>query len=167
MHRWQFSHEHNLFARVVSAGALYPGPSPTAVAPLPFKIYALDTVQNCIELELDGKRIRAHFFFAAHTVGLVTDGFFFRLSRVSHSARDAAQTAAGELRAEIPGRIVKIPVPVGKKAEAGETLVIQEAMKMELAIRAPRRCTVDEILVQEGDQVDADALLIRWSGVDA
>jgi len=44
--------------------------------------------------------------------------------------------------------------------QAGQVLMIMEAMKMEHSVTAPQDGTVGQILVTAGDQVDADALLV-------
>jgi 3-methylcrotonyl-CoA carboxylase alpha subunit len=61
----------------------------------------------------------------------------------------------------MPGRVVKVSVKAGQAVEAGDELVVLEAMKMEQAVRAPRAGVVEELFVQTGDQVDGGAMLLR------
>ncbi|HJL30603.1 MAG TPA: biotin/lipoyl-containing protein, partial [Polyangiaceae bacterium LLY-WYZ-15_(1-7)] len=53
----------------------------------------------------------------------------------------------------------KVNVAEGDAVEAGQVLMVMEAMKMEHAVTAPHAGKVAELHVGEGDQVDADALL--------
>nr|MDK2851165.1 hypothetical protein [Candidatus Cloacimonadota bacterium] len=65
--------------------------------------------------------------------------------------------ASGEVRAPLPGVIIKIPVREGDKVKSGQTIVVIEAMKMESEISSPIDATISKImvkertLVQEGD----------------
>lgn len=70
------------------------------------------------------------------------------------------ETVVGGLTAPMPGAIVEVRVSVGQHVEAGQTLVVMEAMKMEHVITAARAGTVSEVLVVETQQVDSGAALL-------
>ena len=53
----------------------------------------------------------------------------------------------------MPGAVIDITVKSGEGVEAGDVLLVLEAMKMENEITAPRRGTVGEIHVKVGDTV--------------
>jgi acetyl-CoA/propionyl-CoA carboxylase biotin carboxyl carrier protein len=53
------------------------------------------------------------------------------------------------------GTIVKVVAVVGQEVEAGETIAILEAMKMENMVNAERSGVVTSISVSEGDSVSA------------
>ena len=73
---------------------------------------------------------------------------------VDVSAATPASTGEGEdIPAPLAGNIFKILVNVGEQVEAGDVLVIMEAMKMETEIRAPKTGTVQAINIKEGDAV--------------
>ena len=59
----------------------------------------------------------------------------------------------------MPGKIVKVEMAVGDAVAAGQPVVIVEAMKMENPLPSPIDGTVTEILVREGDTVEAGAPL--------
>ena len=61
---------------------------------------------------------------------------------------------------EISGNIWKLLVELGKNVEAGDPLVIIEAMKTETSVHSPCDGTVIEILVTPGTQVAAGAPLV-------
>jgi 3-methylcrotonyl-CoA carboxylase alpha subunit len=58
------------------------------------------------------------------------------------------------------GAVVAIAVAVGDRVEAGDTLMVIEAMKMEHAITAQAAAKVSEVLFTIGDQVDEGETLI-------
>ncbi len=68
--------------------------------------------------------------------------------------------AAGEVRAPMPGVVSEIRVRVGQAVEAGDALLILEAMKMDNEIPAPVGGTVREVRVGRGDQVAAQQVLV-------
>jgi propionyl-CoA carboxylase alpha chain len=68
--------------------------------------------------------------------------------------------AAGGPIAPVPGRVVAVNVAVGQAVEAGDILVVMEAMKMEHRIEAGSAGVVGEILCAVGEQVDAHQVLV-------
>ena len=69
--------------------------------------------------------------------------------------------ADGQVRAPMPGRVVRVPVVAGQAVAARQAVVVVEAMKMENELRAPRAGTVRALHVQSGDSVDAGQLLVE------
>jgi biotin carboxyl carrier protein len=67
------------------------------------------------------------------------------------------------LRSPMPGRIARMLVNEGELIEAGQGVLILEAMKMENEIKAPSTGIVKSVLVKEGDAVEKNALLIEIS----
>lgn len=66
--------------------------------------------------------------------------------------------------APMPGRIVLVRAQAGAEVAAGEELLVMEAMKMELALKAPHAGTIATVTVSVGDFVEADAVLVRFAG---
>jgi biotin carboxyl carrier protein len=60
----------------------------------------------------------------------------------------------------MPGRVVKVLVAPGDLVEAGQGLVVVEAMKMENELRSPRRGRVSLVSVVEGALVEAHSVLV-------
>ncbi len=75
-----------------------------------------------------------------------------------------AHAAAGSLLAPMPGAVVRVDVSEGDLVEAGQPLLVLEAMKMEHEIVSPTGGTVSALPVGVGDQVDAGALLAAIDG---
>ena len=63
----------------------------------------------------------------------------------------------------MPGLVVSIAVSEGQEVEAGETLAIVEAMKMENVLRAERTVTVSRILAEPGDSLAVDAVIMEFT----
>jgi biotin carboxyl carrier protein len=63
-----------------------------------------------------------------------------------------------QLVAPMPGKIVRVLVAVGQKVDAGEGLLVIEAMKMQNEIRSPKSGTVEK-LAREGQTVNAGEIL--------
>jgi biotin carboxyl carrier protein len=55
----------------------------------------------------------------------------------------------------MPGKVVRVLVEVGASVQAGDGLVVIEAMKMQNEVRAPREGRVTSIPVHEGQAVNA------------
>jgi 3-methylcrotonyl-CoA carboxylase alpha subunit len=64
------------------------------------------------------------------------------------------------MQAPMPGRVVVVKARVGDRVTAGQELLVIEAMKMELGLKAPRDGIVAEVRAAAGDFVDADAVLV-------
>ncbi len=69
------------------------------------------------------------------------------------------------VKAPMPGRIVLLRVQVGDSVTEGDELMVMEAMKMELTLRAPRAGVIESLQAQAGDFVEADAVLIKLEPV--
>ncbi len=75
------------------------------------------------------------------------------VDRAANAAAAAHGTGPVELVAPMPGQVLAIAAPAGTDVEAGDTVVILEAMKMEHAVTAPRAGVVTDIAVRQGEQV--------------
>ena len=67
---------------------------------------------------------------------------------------------AGRVQTQMPGAVVKILVAAGDAVKKGQPVVVVEAMKMENEFKAPHDGIVSNILVDEGQTVDAGAVLL-------
>ena len=65
----------------------------------------------------------------------------------------------GAVTVAMPGLVVKLLVEVGDAVEAGQPVLIVEAMKMENEVKAGRAGVITCFHVAEGDSVEADAVL--------
>jgi biotin carboxyl carrier protein len=77
----------------------------------------------------------------------------------SHDKEVASSSLS--LKADVPGRIVKISVSVGEQISSKQVCLVLESMKMEFEIKAPRDSTVQTIFVKVGDQATRGQILIQ------
>jgi len=75
----------------------------------------------------------------------------------------AAAKGTRELRAPMPGRVVRVLVKAGDAVTQGQPLVVIEAMKMENELRAGAPATVADVHVSEGSSVEGRALLVTFA----
>ncbi|HET9995106.1 MAG TPA: biotin/lipoyl-containing protein [Candidatus Acidoferrum sp.] len=61
--------------------------------------------------------------------------------------------------APMPGKVVRLLVKPGDHVEAGQGLLVVEAMKMQNEIRSPKSGTVERVLAQEGQPVNSGEIL--------
>jgi biotin carboxyl carrier protein len=98
-----------------------------------------------------------------YNVVLAEDVLYVEIRGASQGAAAAPRKAAtGPARvvAPMPGRLVRVLVQPGQQVEAGDGLLVMEAMKMENELRSPRAGRVAELLVREGQTVETAALLV-------
>ena len=113
-----------------------------------------------IELEVDGRRLRAAVT-VADGVGYVTLGrTTVTLPVKPRFAVPGSELPTGGLVAPMPGSVIELRCAVGDTVDAGQVLVVLEAMKMEHHITAPFAGTVTELPIAVGDQVENGALLL-------
>lgn len=97
------------------------------------------------------------------------DGFRFEVEALDERARairelsgaSAGPSGPAPLKAPMPGLIVRVNVQVGDTVQAGQGLVVMEAMKMENELRAQAAGKVRSIVVSPGTVVEKGALLIE------
>lgn len=87
-------------------------------------------------------------------------GRVVRLSRPDYGAAAEDGASEGKILSPMPGRIVALLVKQKEKVAKGQPLLVMEAMKMEVTIRAGCDGVVDDLPVAAGDQVQDGALLV-------
>jgi pyruvate carboxylase subunit B len=70
-------------------------------------------------------------------------------------------TQPGHVTTSMPGIIVEVLVAVGDAVNAGDPILVTEAMKMETEVQAPITGTIKSIHVQKGDSVNPDEALVE------
>ncbi len=82
------------------------------------------------------------------------------LAELPRFPEPSAQLAPGSLMASMPGSVVRVLVSDGDVVEAGQPVVVLEAMKMEHTLTAPSAGTVTAVAVSVGAQVETGSLLV-------
>jgi acetyl/propionyl-CoA carboxylase alpha subunit len=81
------------------------------------------------------------------------------LEELSRFGDGTEERVAGSLAAPVPGRVVRVACAAGNEVEAGQVVLVIEAMKMQHEVVAPHGGSVEQLLVAEGDQLDAGAVV--------
>jgi 3-methylcrotonyl-CoA carboxylase alpha subunit len=115
-----------------------------------------------LDATIDGETTRWRIFIDGERIA-VHDGE--RRHAFAHAPAFAHAVASAEsgdrIVAPMPGRIVLVKAKAGDAVAAGDEVLVMEAMKMELTLRAPRAGTIDSVQAAAGDFVEADAVLVR------
>jgi acetyl/propionyl-CoA carboxylase alpha subunit len=82
---------------------------------------------------------------------------FLRAGEESVAAAAGGQKRGVRIRAQMPGKIIRISVKIGDIVEKGQSLLVMEAMKMENEIRAAQSGKVTTLKVTEGQIVETGA----------
>jgi len=119
---------------------------------------------DALSARFDGEAQRLSALVDDHRVLLHdADGRRYRFVRAPAFAWASSEAAGGnQVVAPMPGRIVLVKARPGDTVEEGQELLVMEAMKMELALKAPRAGTVESVSAAQGDFVEADAVLVRF-----
>ncbi len=98
-----------------------------------------------------------------HGYWVHVDGRVHRVEIVHAGAEPRRQTGAREhaLAAPMPATVLSVVAPVGQAVRAGDPVLMLEAMKMELPIRAPRDGVVTAIHCREGQLVRPGVTLVE------
>ena len=86
---------------------------------------------------------------------------FLRERRRRTGAGRSRASGANVVRAPMPGTMIELLVEVGDEVEAGQTLAVMEAMKIEHLLSAPNAGVVTAVHTSAGASVDEDAVLIE------
>jgi biotin carboxyl carrier protein len=103
---------------------------------------------DAVELSIDGIGYRAEVMDEAHA----------RLAQVT-AARGASH-GRRDLKAPMPGLVVKVLVEAGQTVEAGQPLIVLQAMKMENELSVPRGGAISSVAVKAGQTVEAGQVLV-------
>jgi biotin carboxyl carrier protein len=116
-----------------------------------------------LDLELDGRRVRAYVARSGQRRYISIGGDTWTLlppdPRRSHQGEGG--TGSGSLSATMPGRVLDVLVAEGDTVQKGDTLVLLEAMKMELRIQAPAAGQVTGVHCTAGQVVERGQMLVE------
>jgi propionyl-CoA carboxylase alpha chain len=119
----------------------------------------VSTSSTAVVLEQDGVRTTYAVAIADDEVDVDWPGGHAAYRRKPRFVDPADVVASGSLLAPMPGTVVSVEVETGDPVEAGQPVLVLEAMKMQHTVRAPGAGTVIQIDVEVGGQVAAGAVL--------
>lgn len=109
----------------------------------------------------DGDRVtRVYALSAGGTTWVFHDGVTYEFVEEA-PARSRGGAAPGSLTAPMPATVVHVKVAAGDIVKRGDILIVLEAMKMELPVRAPGDGRVTAVHCEPGQLVQPDTSLIE------
>ncbi|WP_281171334.1 acetyl/propionyl/methylcrotonyl-CoA carboxylase subunit alpha [Ferrimonas kyonanensis] len=112
-------------------------------------------------VEVDGVGLWIVAVCQSHQLWLDFHGQQVHVESISHRRRRSGpQQGDGEIRALMDGCVQTVHVNLGDEVTQGQTLLMMEAMKMEMPLKADRCGRVAQLQVKEGQQVTARQLLV-------
>ena len=120
-----------------------------------------DATRRGLQAELDGRLERVWLAPQDSTWHVFHQGRAWALEQVSERRERAAPTPSGRVHAPLGARVLAVAVQAGDRVQAGQKLVVLEAMKMEHVLLAPCDGVVAELAVQAQTQTRKGALLMR------
>jgi biotin carboxyl carrier protein len=158
----KFSFDHNaetVAIDLTSAGKTYR----VAIGERTVDVEVLLAEQGRLDLLIDGQRVTAYVSSDNAKRWVTINGQTVVLTKSSGARRDGHghHHAAGALTAPMPGQVRALNVDEGDTVTKGQTLLVLEAMKMEIRIHAPQGGTVKKLFVQQGQTVEREQVLIE------
>jgi acetyl/propionyl-CoA carboxylase alpha subunit len=130
----------------------------------PYSFEIMDDRPGALSLRFDGRPQTVYWAADGGLKWISLDGCTYRLEKpASRSERLASTRGAGEasLRAPMPAQVRAVQVMEGDRVEKGQTLILLEAMKMEIRLQAPIAGRVAHLAVAEGQPVERDQVLVE------
>ena len=115
--------------------------------------------EDAVTLEVDGVRTTYDVAVRERDVDVDWPGGHATFTVTPRFVDPADAVATGSLLAPMPGTVVSVNVEAGQQVEAGQVVLVLEAMKMQHRVSAPSAGTVTEIDVKPGQQVAAGEVL--------
>lgn len=115
-----------------------------------------------LDILIDGKRITAYVSSDNARRWVTINGQTYVLIKSSGARKGGHghHHAAGELTAPMPGQVRAVNISEGDTVTKGQTLLVLEAMKMEIRIHAPLDGVVKKLFVEQGQTVEREQILI-------
>jgi propionyl-CoA carboxylase alpha chain len=114
-----------------------------------------------VDVEVGNRRFRSRIARSGDRLVVETPRGDVELILQPRFPQPGATDVMGGLVAPMPGKVIDVRVKVGDSVQAGDVLVVLEAMKMEHPMTAPQDGVVNEVHVSVGDQVESGALLLH------
>jgi len=116
--------------------------------------------EHGIDVEVDGRRANARVTRMGQHLLVQSPRGTVQFEIAPRFVVPGVEAPLGGLNAPMPGVILDVRVVLGQRVDAGEALMVMEAMKMEHVITAPHAGVVSAILVRATQQVDNGEVLL-------
>ncbi len=127
-----------------------------------FHVELLRAENGRLDLLIDDRRVVAYVSSVAAQRWVTVDGKTSVLTKATGvKAAAPGHDQTSELAAPMPGQVRAVNISAGDTVRKGQTLLVLEAMKMEIRIQAPKNGTVKAVLVKQGQTVEREKILIE------
>lgn len=104
-----------------------------------------------------GKHYRVNLNYSTYQIDMLdSQAKYMRMRK-----RQTESVQADVITAPMPCKIVKVYCKPGDSVKAGDTLFTMEAMKMQSNYKVSADCSVEQVLIAEGDSVKAEQVLVK------
>jgi acetyl/propionyl-CoA carboxylase alpha subunit len=134
-----------------------------------FPVTMQDLGGGAVRVTVDGEATDLHIAGDENGFFIHCDGEVYEVAVLDPlfvHGQAAGRLGGLEGRAPMPGNVVALPVAVGDTVRAGDTLIVLESMKLEVALRAECDATVAQINCVVGQSFEKGALLVRLAALD-
>jgi len=122
----------------------------------------LSVQEGRLDLRIDGEHVTAYVSSDKAKRWVTINGRTYQLTKQSGSRGSGAKhDHSGELTAPMPGQVRVVNVSEGEAVAKGQTLMVLEAMKMEIRIQSSADGRVKKLFVEQGQSVEREQLLIE------
>ncbi len=158
--RYRFQHREQIYeVSIEREGSKYLA----EVDGLPLEFELIDSQPGILILRTGGQTLTLYWARQASEQWISLNGCTYRLDRpASRRASSRGEDSLGEsVRAPMPAQVRAVQIAEGELVEKGQTLMLLEAMKMEIQVKAPLDGRILRLLARDGQSVDKDQLLVE------
>ena len=123
-------------------------------------LYSLIVDNSSYEVDVEERNGSYRILLLGELYTVQVDDERTRRAAQARPERQPSEEEEVAIKSPIPGLIFDVTVKEGQEVQAGDILVIVEAMKMENELRAPRAGVIQATHVAPGDSVDTGRVLV-------
>ena len=123
-------------------------------------VYSIILDNKSYNAELVKDESNKHYIVNTHYTTIPLEIIDMQSKYIMNRQKGTIQDMQNSISSPMPGKVVKIPVKIGDSLVEGQTVIIIEAMKMQSEYKVHHDCKIKDILVKEGDIIDANQDLI-------
>lgn len=130
------------------------------------RVFDVKLYKNRLVYICDGKQSQVAFQTTTSTITLFEKIGPVTIQRVSPTQNISTDQTKPQLKAPMPSTVVAILKKEGDEVQAGESIIVLEAMKMEHTITAPQDGIIKHIFFDKGEQVKEGAELVELKPIE-
>jgi biotin carboxyl carrier protein len=113
-------------------------------------------------IEINGKRHRFYVIHRRDFSIVWLDGRTYHVPRArkTSGATESPGSSTGEVRALMPGKLLRLEVAIGDTVAEKQTVATMESMKMETALVAPKAGRISEVRFKSGDVLEMGEVVV-------